>query len=170
MGRLLAEECEARLTPEKKVDGLLTAVAADGLSSMATMRNAVPLLEQLREQVQDWVFDSVIIATQARVALGDRIGELRRAEAVLMLIGERPGLTSPDSLGVYLTYQPRAGRTDAERNCVSNIRMGGLSAEVAAGRLAQLLKGARQLRGSGVVLKDRFGEDTPTIGQPKPDS
>ena len=159
LGRMLAPECVANLQQAKPVQGLLTIVVADGLSSMAAERNAVPLLEQLQQRVRGWTLDMVVIATLARVALGDAIGEQRGAEAVLMLIGERPGLSSPDSLGAYLTYAPSVGRTDAERNCVSNIRVGGLSAEVAAERLARLLEGARALKASGVVLKDISGED-----------
>jgi ethanolamine ammonia-lyase small subunit len=142
-------------------------VVADGLSSIAAETSAVALVISLRERLQDWTLDDVIVATQARVALGDPIGELRGAEAVLMLIGERPGLSSPDSLGAYLTYQPRIGRTDAERNCVSNIRPGGLSPEDAAQRLVNLLQGARALGVSGVALKDT-SDDTASATQRLP--
>jgi ethanolamine ammonia-lyase small subunit len=123
---------------------------------MAAERNSVALLRYLREGLEGWTLDCVVIATQARVALGDAIGELRGAEAVLMLLGERPGLTSPDSLGAYLTYAPRVGRTDAERNCISNIRTAGLSTEIAASRILHLLRGAQALKKTGVALKDTF--------------
>lgn len=154
LGRALAPECAAGLERKNRVGGLLTVVVGDGLSSQAVERNAVPLLACLQDRVHDWTMDDVVIATQARVALGDAIGELRASEAVVMLIGERPGLSSPDSLSAYLTYRPRAERTDAERNCISNIREGGLPADVAAERLVRLLQGARALGASGVALKD----------------
>ena len=156
LGRSIAPECAEDLKSAKEVEGLLTVVLADGLSSVAAETNAVALLKSLCAGLDGWVLDDVVIATQARVALGDGIGQLRGAEAVLMLIGERPGLSSPDSLGAYLTYRPRMGRTDAERNCVSNIRPRGLAAEDAASRLVRLLNGARALKASGVALKDSF--------------
>jgi ethanolamine ammonia-lyase small subunit len=159
LGRSIAPECVEDLRSAKKVEGLLTVVVADGLSSIAAETSAVALLRSLRERLGNWVLDDVVIATQARVALADGVGELRGAEAVLMLIGERPGLSSPDSLGAYLTYQPRVGRTDAERNCVSNIRPRGLATEEAASRLVRLLNGARALKASGVALKDSFESD-----------
>ena len=155
LGRSLAPECIAELRLEQR-PGLLSIVVADGLASMAAERNAVPLLSFLREGLEGWTLDSVVIATQGRVALGDAIGELREAEAVLILLGERPGLSSPDSLGAYLTYAPRVGRTDAERNCISNIRTAGLSPEIGAARILHLLKGARELKKTGVALKDTF--------------
>jgi ethanolamine ammonia-lyase small subunit len=100
------------------------------------------------------MLDSVVIAVQARVALGDEIGELRGAEALAVLVGERPGLSSPDSLGIYMTYAPRRGRTDAERNCISNIRAGGLTYGEAAFRLCHLLDQARLHGRSGIVMKN----------------
>ncbi len=97
----------------------------------------------------------VVIAEQARVALGDEIGERFGARLIVMLIGERPGLSAPDSLGAYLTYDPRPGRSDAERNCISNIRPEGLSYEAGRTRICHLLESARRLRLSGVGLKDQ---------------
>jgi ethanolamine ammonia-lyase small subunit len=94
------------------------------------------------------------VAEQGRVALGDDIGEAMGAEAVAVLIGERPGLSAADSLGVYLTWQPRRGRTDAERNCISNIRPDGLPPEAAASKLLWLINAMRRLRQTGVGLKD----------------
>ena len=96
----------------------------------------------------------VVLARQARVALGDEIGELLRARLVLMLVGERPGLSSPDSLGAYLTWAPHVGCLDSERNCVSNIRPEGLSYEQAALKLAWLAAAAQRLGASGIRLKD----------------
>ena len=159
LGRSIATECIDVLRPERPAKNLLTIVVADGLSSKAAERNAAALIACLREGLEGWSLDDVVVATQARVALGDDIGELRGAEAVLMLIGERPGLTSPDSLGAYLTYEPRVGRTDADRNCISNIRPAGLSPELAASRLKHLLRGARALKKTGVALKDTFVSD-----------
>ena len=105
-----------------------------------------------------------MIASQARVALGDEIGHLLGAEQVVMLIGERPGLSSPDSLGLYLTHQPRPGRSDAERNCISNVRPEGLSYALAAHKLAYLLAGAKRLGQSGVALKD--DSEMPVVSAP----
>lgn len=153
LGRRLHADSVAVLQ-DKGAARRLTVVVADGLSALAPARHAVPLLLTLRELLSDWDLDDVVIATQARVALADEVGALRGAEATLILIGERPGLKSPDSLGAYLTYGPRLGRTDAERNCVSNIRPEGLTYDVAAHRLAHLLRRARELTGSGTMLKD----------------
>lgn len=137
----------------------LAIVIADGLSALAPARHALPLLEELRSAA---ALDdaAIVVARLARVALGDAIGELLGAEAALVLIGERPGLSSPDSLGAYLTWAPRVGRTDAERNCISNIRPAGLPYREAAQRLAWLLREAHKLRLSGVGLKDD-SDDTP---------
>ena len=101
-----------------------------------------------------WDNVTVIVANQARVALGDQIGEILHAQAVVVLVGERPGLSSPDSLGIYLTWAPRIGRTDADRNCISNVRPEGLPYREAAKRLVYLLSEARRLQLSGVALKD----------------
>lgn len=154
LGRQLAPECEGALRTREPVDRRLTVVVADGLSAFAAARHATPLLTELRGHLTGWSLDAVIIATQARVALADEIGELRNSEAVAILIGERPGLSSPDSLGIYMTYAPRRGRTDAERNCISNVRPGGLAYGEAAFRLHYLLERARLQGQSGLAVKD----------------
>ena len=134
----------------------LALVVGDGLSSLAVQRHAPAVLGQIIGMAPpDWRLSPVVIATQARVALGDEIGERLRAQMAAILIGERPGLSSPDSLGIYLTWQPRVGRSDAERNCISNIRPQGLSHAQAAHKLIWLCQQARRLKLSGVALKDR---------------
>jgi ethanolamine ammonia-lyase small subunit len=140
----------------------LALVVADGLSSFAIEKNAAPLLETLlpmlrREKLS---LSPVALALQARVALGDEIGAVLGAKMVLVLIGERPGLSSPDSMGLYLTFAPeKKGRTDADRNCVSNIRPEGLAYGSAARKTAYLLGEARRLGFSGVRLKDETDAD-----------
>lgn len=129
-------------------------VIGDGLSAYAGARHAVPFLQAICARLDGWTIGPVVIATQARVALADGIGEILGAKIVVMLIGERPGLSSPDSLGVYLTYAPRVGVSDAERNCISNVRPEGLPYDVAAFKLAYLLNEARRLGLTGVSLKD----------------
>jgi ethanolamine ammonia-lyase small subunit len=134
----------------------LALVVGDGLSSLAVQRHAPAVLAEVSRLLPaDWRVSPVVIATQARVALGDEIGERLRAGMVAVLIGERPGLSSPDSLGIYLTWQPRVGRSDAERNCISNVRPEGLGYAQAALKLVWLCREARQLKVSGVELKDR---------------
>jgi ethanolamine ammonia-lyase small subunit len=130
----------------------LCVVIGDGLSAVAAQAHAVPLIEALRSAGID--IGLVVVATQARVALGDAIGERVGAPLVLMLLGERPGLSSPDSLGAYLTWAPRVGRADSERNCVSNIRPEGLGIADAAARLAWLIRASRRRRVTGIALKD----------------
>lgn len=154
LGRRLHEECRAAL--EQAAHGSeLAVVIADGLSAIAVQRHALPLLQALRARfTTEWANTPVVIVHQGRVAIGDEIGEALGARLVAVLIGERPGLSSPDSLGVYLTYQPRPGRMDSERNCISNIRPEGLAYEAAAHKLAYLLQAALRLRLSGVRLKE----------------
>ena len=118
-------------------------------------RQALPLLVALRAQLPPgWALGPVVVASQARVALGDAIGEALAAPQVAVLIGARPGLSSPDSLGIYLPAVPKRGRSDAERNCISNVRPAGLSCEDAAGKLWWLVLAARRLGATGVALKD----------------
>ena len=154
LGRALAPECRAQLEVESGgAANRLTVIVADGLSSLAPTLHALSLLQALRNQLLDWTFDTVFVATQARVALADEVGACRGSEASLILIGERPGLKSADSLGAYLTYRPRPGCTDADRNCISNIREDGLDSATACNQLLLLLEGARRLGKSGVHLK-----------------
>jgi ethanolamine ammonia-lyase small subunit len=155
LGRRLDEASVARLADEPGgVD--LQLVVGDGLSSLAVSRHAAPLIAEIRAQAPpEWRFGPIVVARQARVALGDPVGELLRARLVVMLIGERPGLSSPDSLGLYLTWAPRRGRSDAERNCISNVRPEGLPYAPAARRLVWLARESLRLQLSGVSLKDR---------------
>jgi ethanolamine ammonia-lyase small subunit len=139
----------------KKSGKPVALVIADGLSATAVQSHAVPLIKQLTAIAPErWAGAPAVVALQARVALGDEIGERLGAQLVCVLIGERPGLSSPDSLGCYLTFAPRVGRTDAERNCVSNIRPQGLSYEAAARRIDWLAAAALARGLSGIGLKD----------------
>jgi ethanolamine ammonia-lyase small subunit len=124
-------------------------VVADGLSALAVHRHAVALLEKLRLDAYP-----IWLVQQGRVAIGDHIGSLLGAELSIVLIGERPGLSTPDSLGVYLTWNPGLARTDAERNCISNIHEQGLSYEAAAHKLLFLMGEIRRRKLSGVPLKE----------------
>jgi ethanolamine ammonia-lyase small subunit len=152
LGRRLNNDSRERLTPLRaEYDAAF--VIADGLSALAVHRHAVPLLDLLLRDL-DWRTAPIAIVEQGRVAIGDEIGELFGARMTVVLIGERPGLSSPDSLGAYLTWQPGLGRTDAERNCISNIRAEGLSYAVAAHKLLFLMNEARRLKLSGVRLKE----------------
>ena len=134
-------------------------VIGDGLSALAAQRHAAPLLAALRPLLPTGrPVTPVVIAREARVALADDIAEALGAELVVMLIGERPGLSSPDSLGLYLTSAPRRGRSDAERNCISNVRPAGLPYADAAFRLSWLIGEALRRGLSGVQLKDESGQ------------
>jgi ethanolamine ammonia-lyase small subunit len=135
-------------------------ILADGLSATAVDRHGGPVLDALLPLLEGWQWAPIVVALQARVAIGDEIGELLGAKMSIVLIGERPGLSSPDSLGAYLTWGPRVGRTDAERNCVSNIREEGLKPGVAAQRIAMLMRAARGQEISGVGLKAGTTEDS----------
>ncbi|WP_181782490.1 ethanolamine ammonia-lyase subunit EutC [Pseudonocardia pini] len=129
-------------------------VVADGLSPLAVRTHAVPMLREILARLEDWRVAPIVVATQARVALGDEVAVALGARAVVVLVGERPGMSSTDSLGLYLTYDPRRGRRDSERNCLSNVRPPhGTGYEAAATTLAMLLAESRRLRLSGVRLK-----------------
>ena len=159
LGRRLDAESAAKLAPGE-FDAAL--VIADGLSALAVERYALHTVAELRERLKldAWHLAPLVIARQARVALGDDIGARLGARMVVIFIGERPGLSSPDSLGAYLTYDPVTGRTDAERNCISNIRDQGLTPELAAYKLWFLMNESRRRKLSGVALK----EDAPALG------
>jgi len=152
LGRLLAPDDAARLKAGKWDAAF---VIADGLSATGVVAHAVPVLRAVLEKLDDWKIAPPVIATQARVALGDDIGERLGAAMVAILIGERPGLSAADSLGTYLTWQPRIGRNDAERNCLSNIHPpDGMGYGEAAARLSWLMHEARARQLTGIALKD----------------
>jgi ethanolamine ammonia-lyase small subunit len=148
LGRLLAPGSRERLVG---IEVPVVFCVADGLSAAAVHRHASNLLKQLQPA------SPIVLIEQGRVAIGDHVGELVKAEVCVLLIGERPGLSSPDSLGVYITYGPKPGRSDAERNCVSNIHDQGLSYELAAQKINYLVYEARKLKLTGVELKERAG-------------
>ncbi|MBN9471612.1 MAG: ethanolamine ammonia-lyase subunit EutC [Bosea sp.] len=155
LGRSLSPGSREALTA-RYGDFDLAFIVADGLSSTAVHRNAVPLVAALLPLLarQGLRLAPLVVGRQARVALGDEIGAAFGARAVAMLIGERPGLSSPDSLGAYLTFAPRAGLTDANRNCISNIRPEGLAYEPAAFKLSWLIAEALRRSLTGIGLKD----------------
>ncbi|WP_158774240.1 ethanolamine ammonia-lyase subunit EutC [Cobetia sp. L2A1] len=173
-GRRLDDASRETLTALKAEPTDLAIVIVDGLSSLAVQHNAAPFIEALlkilaedaapdveHDGTQDdtshrgWQLAPLTVVEQGRVAIGDEVGELLNARAVLVMVGERPGLSSPDSLGLYLTWQPHVGLTDASRNCISNVRPAGLDFTLAGQRLHYLLSEARRLGLTGVGLKDR---------------
>ena len=159
LGRRLDEASRKALAAFKAPDSTpfdVAFVIADGLSAFAIEQNALAFLDVMlpRLSAANWEIAPLVIAEQARVAVGDEIAIALRARLVVVLIGERPGLSSPDSMGLYLTWQPRMGTTDAERNCISNVRREGMSFDVAARKLLYLMTEARARRISGISLKD----------------
>jgi len=168
LGRRLSESGlqTIRALPAKGFD--LAIIIADGLSATAVEKHAPHLVRALLPLLVNWTIAPIVIAHQARVALADEIGETLNAALSLILIGERPGLSSPDSLGAYLTWGPRVGRRDNERNCRSNIRPPhGLSYDDAASKLAWLLSHSRRIGLSGVSLKDDQPPPSETLASPK---
>jgi ethanolamine ammonia-lyase small subunit len=153
LGRTLHPESLMQLLPTSRD---LAIVIADGLSALAVERNAIPVLTHLLPQLlaANWTLAPITLVQQARVAIADPIGTALNASCTLILIGERPGLSSPDSLGAYLTWSPHPNRTDADRNCLSNIRTDGLSPESAAARLFWYLQAARATQQTGLALKE----------------
>ena len=160
LGRVLAPASAAALdTVAGECDAVF--LLAGGLSAQAVARHAAPLLAHLLPGLAGWRIGPACLVERGRVALGDEVASPLGAELVVVLIGERPGLSSPDSLGAYLTWNPHAGRTDAERNCLSNIRPDGLRYDEAARRLLWLMRQARSRRLSGIGLKDE--SDRPAL-------
>jgi len=156
LGRRLSADSRDRILALAADPVDLALVVGDGLSSSAVHAHACAMVAALLPHVrrEGWSLAPVVVARQARVALGDEIGEILGARLVLMLIGERPGLSTPDSLGIYLTHAPRIGRNDGERNCISNIHGAGLSPDIAAFKAAWLMREALARRLTGVALKD----------------
>lgn len=172
LGRRLADASRAALTAHASTHPRcdLAIIVSDGLSTLAVSTQAEPVLTALLPLLQrdGWSLVPLVVARHARVALQDEIGEILRAQISLMLLGERPGLGTADSLGAYFTYAPAPGRTDADRNCISNIRSGGLAPAAAAEKLHALLIQARHRCLSGVALKDETAlsnvdRETPTL-------
>ncbi len=156
LGRLLSAESTERLKQAgagKSYD--VAIVVADGLSSSAVDLNAVPLIEALVPKLAalNLAAAPVVLASQARVALGDPAGEALGAKLTIVLVGERPGLSAADSLGAYVTYGPKQGNPDSGRNCISNIRDGGLPIGEAADIIASLVRDMMRTKVSGVALK-----------------
>lgn len=141
----------------------LAIVVADGLSSVAIEDNCMPFLnavsQAMKESDESWNLAPISIVEQGRVAAGDEVGELLNANAALVMIGERPGLSSPDSMGLYLTWGPKVGTLDSSRNCISNVRPAGLNYEAAARKLIYLLSESRRRKLTGVGLKERSDEN-----------
>lgn len=140
-------------------------VVADGLSALAICRHAVPFLQALLPRLRDegWQVAPLTLVSQGRVAVADEVGQLLRARLVVILIGERPGLSSPDSMGLYLTWMPRVGLSDANRNCISNVRPAGLPYDEALHKLHHLMTEARARAVSGVALKDEAPSSAATL-------
>jgi ethanolamine ammonia-lyase small subunit len=158
LGRTLTPESASLLHPSP-CD--IVIVIADGLSATAIEHHAIPLLAALLPVLTEssYILGPICIVNQARVAIADEIGALLEANLSLILIGERPGLSSPDSLGAYITWSPAPGRTDADRNCISNIRTAGLDYATAAAKIASYCSEARRLQLTGTALKEK----TPTL-------
>jgi ethanolamine ammonia-lyase small subunit len=174
LGRRLAPASCAALTAlrdpaqgERPYD--VAFVVADGLSSLAVAQNAAPFLQVLRARMlpERWSVAPPSIVLQGRVAVGDEVGELLGAKIVVVLIGERPGLSSPDSMGLYITWAPSVGLTDERRNCISNVRPAGQRYDEAAARLHYLLAEARRGELTGVGLKDETGGAVALEGEEK---
>jgi ethanolamine ammonia-lyase small subunit len=157
LGRTLAAESRDALARRDATPTDIVIVIADGLSPAAVNAHALGLVEALLPKLDGLTLGPVVIAAGARVALGDAVGALLKARMTIMLIGERPGLSAPQSLGAYLTLAPKPGRTDADRNCVSNIQSAGLTFAEAAGKIGWLAREGFSRGVTGVALKDESG-------------
>lgn len=145
---------EARATGAEPADVVF--VVGDGLSALAIEENVLPFLDTIKPSLaaDGWKTGPIVVVQQARVAVGDEVGEVLKAKMVVVLIGERPGLSSPDSMGIYMTLDPKSGMTDESRNCISNVRPEGMSYAVAVHKLLYLMTEAKKRGMSGVLLKD----------------
>ena len=151
LGRVLSEDSAGLLTPGEYD---VVFVIADGLSALAVEKHALRLMREVLPLVAGWRLAPVCVVEQGRVAIGDAIDEALHAHLAVVLIGERPGLSSPDSLGVYITWEPRRGRKDSERNCISNVREEGLGYAAAANRLHYYMQESSRRHMTGLGLKD----------------
>jgi len=169
LGRRLAPVSEAALAPHRGAHDLAI-VVADGLSARAVQSHAAPLLAEALPglRADGWRIAPLVVVRQGRVAVGDAVAAALGARAVAVLIGERPGLSAPDSMGVYLTWRPGPRTRDAERNCLSNIRPAGVGYEAAAFKLVHLLRAIRRRGISGVGLKDESDGLLIAGGRPAP--
>jgi len=164
LGRRLDEASRDTLTPYRQESGYdLALVLADGLSALALKQNALPFLQALHDKLsgETWKLAPLCLVEQGRVAVADEVAQRLGARAVVILVGERPGLSSPDSLGLYFTQAPKVGLTDERRNCISNVRPAGMSYAEAAYRLHYLLSEGRRRHCSGVALKDETAAQGP---------
>jgi ethanolamine ammonia-lyase small subunit len=161
LGRSLDEVSAKTLEAYSDDHYTIAIIIADGLSATAVNEHAIPVIRLLLTELgkMKHSYSPVCLVEQGRVAIGDEIGERMNATISLVFIGERPGLSSPDSMGIYLTYQPKKGMTDEKRNCISNIRPGGLSYEQAVHQLIYLIRESLQLQLSGFNLKDQSGNN-----------
>lgn len=164
LGRRLAKESVERLQAykaENQEPVTVALVVVDGLSSTAVQQQAAKMTKLLCQKFaarQD-ALAPICLVEQGRVAIGDEIGELLGVDCLVLMIGERPGLSSPDSLGIYYTFKPKVGLQDSNRNCISNIRPRGLPFEEACDKLLWLIDESRRIQQSGVMLKDGSDND-----------
>ena len=158
LGRTLSQESREELMNVSNSESDICIVIADGLSAEAIHQNALPVLENLIPKLVsiNWKIAPISIVEQGRVAIADEVGFLLKSEIVVILIGERPGLTSPNSMGAYITFRPNVGMTDESRNCVSNIRPEGMDFQMASDKILYLLTEMKTKKLSGVSLKDEF--------------
>ena len=152
LGRQLEQESREKLT-EQPCDVVF--VVGDGLSSAAIAHHAEPVIRECLQRLKHLNVGPIVLAENARVALGDEIGRLIGAKLVVVLIGERPGLSSPDSLGIYITWDPKPGRKDSERNCISNVHSNGMSYAEAGERVQEIVEAALRQRATGVIAQTR---------------
>ena len=145
----------------------LVIILSDGLSSLALINQVSAIIQSLIKQLFDdhLRIGPILIIPRARVGIVDQVGELTGARSVAIMLGERPGLSAPESLGIYYTYMPRFGFTDADRNCITNIHAQGLAPEVAATMLRQIILQSHQFHQSGVILSEKMAETLSIVSQ-----